>query len=68
MPDCRRALDTLFDAPGIARNFSSIPALFPTQSIDRGTGDVSPLPDGPALTLCAEDAAWLDAHGADVAR
>lgn len=62
MPDCRPALKTLFDAPVMAQNFSSIPRLFPSRPIDRGSGKVSTLPDGPHLELPLDAEAWLDAQ------
>lgn len=45
------AVNTLFDRDNIVANFSSMPDLFFSTELPRGTGPVSPLPTGAALDM-----------------
>ncbi|SLN50150.1 6-aminohexanoate-dimer hydrolase [Roseivivax jejudonensis] len=53
------AVTTLFAEDRIVENFSNMDELFETAAVPRGDGPVTPLPEGPALTLPAGFEAWL---------
>lgn len=54
-----RAVNTLFLPDRIVANFSHMNAAFLHQPVDRGTGPVVPLPQGPAAALPAELGAFI---------
>ncbi len=54
------AVNSLFDAEHIVQNFSNMDTLFHTAAVARGTGAVALLPDGPALAMPDDFAAWAD--------
>ncbi|MGR3700349.1 MAG: serine hydrolase domain-containing protein, partial [Roseovarius sp.] len=45
------AVNSLFDEDRIVQNFSHMDRAFLHVPVPRGTGPVSPLPQGPAMTL-----------------
>ncbi|MEO0402653.1 MAG: serine hydrolase [Pseudomonadota bacterium] len=56
------AVNTLFDADRIVSNFSNMDAAFLHQVIPKGDGPVSPLPDGPSMTMPAGYDDWVTAR------
>ena len=56
------AVNTLFDADRIVANFSNMERAFLTLPVPRGDGPVSPLPQGPAMTLPEGVADWIEAR------
>jgi len=57
-----RAVNTLFDADRIVANFSNMERAFLTRPVPRGDGPVSPLPQGPEMTLPEGVAGWIEAR------
>ena len=53
------AVNTLFDADRIVANFSHMDRAFLTVPVPRGSGPVSPLPEGTAADLPPEVAEWI---------
>ncbi len=53
------AVNSLFDAAKIVQNFSHMEDLFFHVPLSRGTGPVSPLPEGPQAVLSAEAEQWI---------
>ena len=56
------AVNTLFDADRIVANFSNMERAFLTRAVPRGDGPVSPLPQGPEMTLPDGVATWIEAR------
>jgi CubicO group peptidase (beta-lactamase class C family) len=56
------AVNSLFHADKIVHNFSHMDEVFLTRRLSRGTGPVSPLPEGPAMVLPARTDAWIKAR------
>ena len=56
------AVNSLFSAEKIVRNFSHMDAAFLTTPVSRGDGPVTPLPRGEDLTLPPETDAWITAR------
>jgi CubicO group peptidase (beta-lactamase class C family) len=56
------AVNSLFSAEKIVRNFSHMDAAFLTTPVSRGEGPVTPLPQGDDLTLSPETDAWIKAR------
>jgi CubicO group peptidase (beta-lactamase class C family) len=54
------AVNSLFTAEKITRNFSHMDDLFLTRPLPRGDGPVSPLPEGPAIELPERTARWVE--------
>ncbi|WP_278923395.1 serine hydrolase domain-containing protein [Pseudophaeobacter profundi] len=54
------AVNSLFSAEKIVANFSNMDAAFLTTPVLRGTGPVSPLPQGPEMTLPATTPDWIE--------
>ncbi len=54
------AVNSLFDRDRIVGNFSHMDAAFLTAPLPRGTGPVTPLPQGAPLTLPTGTSAWLN--------
>ena len=54
------AVNSLFTAERITRNFSHMDDLFLTRPLPRGDGPVSPLPQGPAMSLPEGAAEWIE--------
>ncbi len=54
------AVNSLFTAEKITRNFSHMDDLFLTRALPRGDGPVSPLPGGPAMKLPEGAAEWIE--------
>lgn len=54
------AVNTLFDEDRIVENFSNMDRLFLHTALSRGTGSVTPLPEGPDMTLPDGAAEWID--------
>ncbi|MCD9149202.1 serine hydrolase domain-containing protein [Pseudophaeobacter flagellatus] len=54
------AVNSLFSAEKIVANFSNMDAAFLTTPVSRGTGPVSPLPQGPEMTLPAATSNWIE--------
>jgi CubicO group peptidase (beta-lactamase class C family) len=53
------AVNSLFEAENIVSNFSHMDELFFHRPLSRGTGPVSPLPEGAQVTLTAEAEQWI---------
>ncbi len=53
------AVNSLFSAEKIVNNFSHMDSMFLTRPVSRGSGDVSPLPQGPAMVLPDEIEPWI---------
>lgn len=53
------AVNSLFAEEKIVSNFSGMDGLFLTHPLSRGTGDISPLPEGPAAVLPGGYPAWV---------
>lgn len=53
------AVNSLFSAEKIVHNFSHMDTLFHTTPVDRGTGPISPLPQGPEMILPDTTAQWI---------
>lgn len=56
------AVNTLFDEGRIVANFSNMNRAFLTVPVDRGQGPVTPLPEGPGMTLPEGTRAWIEAR------
>ena len=56
------AVNTLFDKDRIVTNFSNMEHAFLTIPVPRGDGPVSPLPQGPEMTLPEGVATWIEAR------
>ncbi len=56
------AVNTLFAEDKITENFSHMDRLFLTRPLPRGDGPVSPLPEGPTLTLPDGVQDWIEAR------
>uniref|UniRef100_UPI0040579BF5 serine hydrolase domain-containing protein n=1 Tax=Candidatus Electrothrix sp. TaxID=2170559 RepID=UPI0040579BF5 len=56
------AVNTLFDKDRIVTNFSNMEHAFLTLPVPRGDGPVSPLPQGPEMTLPEGVATWIEAR------
>jgi CubicO group peptidase (beta-lactamase class C family) len=56
------AVNTLFDADRIVANFSNMDRAFLTRAVPRGDGPVSPLLQGPEMTLPDGVATWIEAR------
>lgn len=54
------AVNSLFSAEKIVANFSNMDAAFLTTPVSRGTGPVSPLSQGPEMTLPAATSNWIE--------
>ncbi|MDI3337530.1 serine hydrolase [Defluviimonas aestuarii] len=54
------AVNSLFTAEKITRNFSHMNELFLTRPLSRGDGPVSPLPEGPTMKLPEGTAKWIE--------
>jgi len=54
------AVNSLFDEDRIVANFSNMDRAFLTVDVPRGTGPVSPLPQGPDATLPEGTEQWID--------
>lgn len=54
------AVNSLFSEEKITHNFTHMDALFLTQPMSRGAGPVSPLPEGPEMTLPNGVEAWAE--------
>jgi len=57
--ECTDVIEHLFDADRIVASFSSMRRLFPASDVPRGTGGVSPLATGAALSLDASAQNWI---------
>ena len=53
------AVNSLFEADLIVRNFSNMDKAFQTTPVPRGDGPVSPLPDGPPMALPEAAQDWI---------
>ena len=53
------AVNSLFEEDKIVGNFSNMRGAFLSKDIPRGDGPVTPLPQGPAVTLPAEAEQWI---------
>lgn len=56
------AVNSLFDGDRIVQNFSHMDRAFLHVPVPRGTGPVSPLPQGPAMTLPTVANDWIKAR------
>ncbi|MGX0975281.1 CubicO group peptidase (beta-lactamase class C family) [Roseovarius sp. MBR-51] len=56
------AVNGLFDAERIVYNFSNMDRAFLHVPVSRGTGPISPLPSGPAMTLPEAATDWITAR------
>lgn len=56
------AVNSLFSAEKIVKNFSNMDGAFLTAPVSRGSGGISPLPVGDKLTLSPEAEAWIESR------
>ena len=54
------AVNSLFSADKIVKNFSHMDAAFLSTPVGRGTGEVSPMPQGEAMELPEGAGAWIE--------